>query len=552
MPYASMKDINPALKGIKPKITLAQANAIAKWADAMERAEDGPESPWAAAIAQFENLYRVESGKWVKRGQKESAMSYRGYFTSGSATVEINAIDVDGEAVPIDELIAAYQGHPIAEAFDNGMKEAGFTEAVAGSLEDFAMSVKDAFRVAFKPVTVSAGVEVGPELWPRDVFKDNAELGDVVVVRDNGQLYAVEYKETDDGFQFATRENWRKVMLTYIPVKEETMEMAEAQLSESTSGHAVALAEAGDLTGGPRAPLMMDVELIKPGFGNKKDKHYYPREVLERDAKVFEGVKMYATDHRPEEKNVRTEVAVIKACPVAFTDDGAPIAKVAVHDGDFAEQARNRAKLGTLDTLECSILALGRTKKGEVDGQKANIVEAITKGQSVDWVTKAGAGGHAVSLAESDTGGVKMEKEQIEKLLSESDLSQDVQERLAGAEYEDEEAVKEAILKEKAQQEKAPQKLAEADVEKAVDATKLPDFAKAALKARGYADEAELKEAVEAAVKEVAKLTGSGQPFGQGGSAAPGEGQMSEADYETAYADILTRHGLHVPQQEAN
>jgi len=109
VPYASIKDINPSLKGLKPKISLAQANLIAKWADAMERAENGPESPWAAAIAQFKKLYQVQGGKWVKRKVKESSMAYRGYFTSGSATVEVRAIELDGEPVPVGELVAAYQ-----------------------------------------------------------------------------------------------------------------------------------------------------------------------------------------------------------------------------------------------------------------------------------------------------------------------------------------------------------------------------------------------------------------------------------------------------------
>lgn len=65
--YGKISEANPALRGIKPLITLAQANLIAEWADAMEAAEDGPESSWGAAIAQFKELYRVEGGAWVKR-----------------------------------------------------------------------------------------------------------------------------------------------------------------------------------------------------------------------------------------------------------------------------------------------------------------------------------------------------------------------------------------------------------------------------------------------------------------------------------------------------
>lgn len=67
MPYSKLSEANPAVKGIKPKVTLGQANVISKWADAMGEAEDGPESPWAAAIAQFKKLYKKSGGGWMKK-----------------------------------------------------------------------------------------------------------------------------------------------------------------------------------------------------------------------------------------------------------------------------------------------------------------------------------------------------------------------------------------------------------------------------------------------------------------------------------------------------
>jgi hypothetical protein len=150
-----------------------------------------------------------------------------------------------------------------------------------------------------------------------------------------------------------------------------------------------------------------------------------------------------------------------------------------------------------------------------------------------------------------------MDKEQIEKLLSESDLSQEAQERLAGAEYEDEEAVKEAILAEaKATETGGDDKpkpvtyLAEAEIKELLEASRLPPQAQERLAGGQYLDADALKAAVEQERAYIKELTGSGKPFAQGGGTAPGEEQMSEADYETAYADILRRHGLHVPQQE--
>ncbi|HUX77538.1 MAG TPA: hypothetical protein VMY40_12980 [Anaerolineae bacterium] len=66
MPYSSLDDANPAIKGIDPPVTLSQANTIAAMADAIEE-EGEADNPWAVAIAQFKKAYEVDDGKWVKR-----------------------------------------------------------------------------------------------------------------------------------------------------------------------------------------------------------------------------------------------------------------------------------------------------------------------------------------------------------------------------------------------------------------------------------------------------------------------------------------------------
>lgn len=86
MPYDKMGDVNSAIKGIDPKVMLAQANLIASWADAMEKADDGPENPWAATIAQFKRLYEKSDTGWAKRESSASAVGLTcrvmGYVTS--------------------------------------------------------------------------------------------------------------------------------------------------------------------------------------------------------------------------------------------------------------------------------------------------------------------------------------------------------------------------------------------------------------------------------------------------------------------------------------
>lgn len=65
MPYQNWDDVNPAIKGIDPRPSLAQARMIAGWADRIEQKGEA-ENAWAAAIALFKKTHHVEGGKWVK------------------------------------------------------------------------------------------------------------------------------------------------------------------------------------------------------------------------------------------------------------------------------------------------------------------------------------------------------------------------------------------------------------------------------------------------------------------------------------------------------
>jgi hypothetical protein len=69
MPYSKIGDINPALKGIEPPISLAQANAIARQADAVGTSDKV--NGWAVAIASFKKTHKVEDGKWVEKNKEE-------------------------------------------------------------------------------------------------------------------------------------------------------------------------------------------------------------------------------------------------------------------------------------------------------------------------------------------------------------------------------------------------------------------------------------------------------------------------------------------------
>ena len=69
-PYKSLKDINPALKGIKPPLTLDQANAIAAQADAI--GTDEKKNGWAIAISNWKSRHKVKNGRWVEKEKPDS------------------------------------------------------------------------------------------------------------------------------------------------------------------------------------------------------------------------------------------------------------------------------------------------------------------------------------------------------------------------------------------------------------------------------------------------------------------------------------------------
>ena len=148
-------------------------------------------------------------------------------------------------------------------------------------------------------------------------------------------------------------------------------------------------------------PLLVDVALIEPGPGNSRDKNYYTREMLKRDSAIFEGCKMCETEHIESETNSKNWVSTVLEVGDRFTESGAPVASVGVHDPTFAQKLINLKHLGILEKMHCSIVAGGFAKEGEINGEKYNVVTSLTEAHSVDWVYRHGAGGRALNYKEN-------------------------------------------------------------------------------------------------------------------------------------------------------
>jgi len=286
----------------------------------------------------------------------------------------------------------------------------------------------------------------------------------------------------------------------------------KSRLSESDVGSVVGIMEAGTVASGGDEPLIMQVAVIEPGWGrqNKEgdedSRHYYPAEVLARDIGVFKGAKMHETDHK--ERSNKTWTSTILDF-VGFTETGGPIAKVGVHDPDFAKRAINLEKLGQLDKLVPSILGDGISRKGMRDGKKGWVVEALTKGYFVDWVSRTAAGGRTVALGES------------EEVPNMEEEKKDVVEEAVEIKIEESEEVK---------------LLDKADAKKLIEEAKLTEFATKRLTEAEWADEDALKGAISEWQAETNRLVGAGKPVGNAVGISPA---VKSRDERIAEADKL-------------
>jgi len=151
------------------------------------------------------------------------------------------------------------------------------------------------------------------------------------------------------------------------------------------------------------------IKLIAPGWGSSG---YYSESVLKRDgAKAWpKGTHMYINHqsmservNRPE-RDLRNLAAVTITDPV-YQENGSHGAGLYAQAEVFSSHApfiTERAK-----HIGVSITADGIMEYGEAEGRKGNIIKEISNGYTVDFVTKAGAGGAIIS--ESSGGGYLIE-----------------------------------------------------------------------------------------------------------------------------------------------
>ena len=291
--------------------------------------------------------------------------------------------------------------------------------------------------------------------------------------------------------------------------------VTEATIEDLEPFNALLAEQHVELTDPRRAPVLVNFAIIQPGHGNTRDKNYYPAETLSAAGPLFEGVDIFVTDHDADEKKENTKVGRFRTAGVL--SEAGLCSQAIIYDPGVAEKTRNRADAGELGTLHCSIYATGTGKAGTVDDQEVTVIESITAVHSVDLVSRAGAGGRAISLAETDGG--NMSKETKNENETEDLEAQDV-------EAQEVEAVEVAIVESDAAPEEAPaaevEQPASVETARVIELLAESDLDGSAHKwvlAQTYEDETGVGRAIEEMRTFIADMTPAGQPFALGESA---------------------------------
>lgn len=207
------------------------------------------------------------------------------------------------------------------------------------------------------------------------------------------------------GWHEANRRNAAALRIAPQPLNRRRRQVATVE--SATTLERVEILEATRGAAKPTGkPAEMTIDIIRSGW-NKARSRYYPSDVLERDVPAVypAGTHMYidhptATqrDDQPE-RSLQTLAAVFTSTPYPVQEaDGRVIMRVEARVYSRWQGFLSEAK----DDIGVSINGNGDGHYGTAEGNDGMILEQLTHGQSVDFVTKPGAGGRIVALLESD------------------------------------------------------------------------------------------------------------------------------------------------------
>ena len=315
----------------------------------------------------------------------------------------------------------------------------------------------------------------------------------------------------------AKRKGWTK----YLPKAWQGDTTKESSVSRGTLG-ALKLVESWDckdqalqLVEASGNPSLMKIKLISPGKGSSA---FYPAEVLKRDGpNVFtKGTHIYINHATQTEESARPEGDWHKLAGAlngnAYWDESAKqgpgLYGDALFTSDYAPLIKEKAPFTGMSIRASGVAESGKSKDG------LPVLKELTSAESVDVVTRAGAGGMILTeaarsatqeVSDMDAAALTKLQESLNAGLASLAL------REAKADAKDKAlALLESVS--------LPQEVKAEIVSRCLESVPMKD---------GSLDEAKFKESVEAETKRIGKLlsalSGGGRVFGNGLGAPTGE-----------------------------
>lgn len=358
----------------------------------------------------------------------------------------------------------------------------------------------------------------------------------------------------------AKRKGWTK----YLPKawQDEKSSSSESHVSRGTPGR-LELRESTDWRQDAAIHLLesagsvrMKIKLIAPGAGASA---FYPAEVLKRDGpNVFKDkTHIYINHATAAEEAARPAGDWHKLAGAldgnAYWDEagkmGPGLYGNALFTSDYAPLVKEKAPFTGMSIRAEGVAEAGQKRNG------LPVLKQLTSAESVDVVTRAGAGGMILSESARGPEGDEMTKEEIQALVEAGIRAHgngQVAKLMERAQRGDATVIATRVLSTMALPEVSKQRVIEAVVSGTLPLTEA-----------GEVDDAKLTPLVEAAAKKegayVAQLTGSGRVIGMGG--APAVAQLSEADQkleeerikanEADAENVFKRFGLNEAQAKA-
>jgi hypothetical protein len=222
----------------------------------------------------------------------------------------------------------------------------------------------------------------GPQTYVRAVHDKH------VIYSQGGKTFAHKYSKDEEGDPHLVG-GPKEVEPSF-----QTKKAAASDAAESVS-ESFFLQESAGLYNAKTGEL--PVTIIKPGLS--KNNRYYSPELLKRDAKIFEGAKMFL-DHQTDKEQVARPEGSVKDWVASLKDvkaesDGTLKGTAVLIDPAFKDKVAALAEAGLLKTLGVSIRAAALQRDADMDGKRVKAIEGFKACRSVDFVTFAGAGGGA-------------------------------------------------------------------------------------------------------------------------------------------------------------